>query len=98
MARNLGRPFFPTAPTEYSKSYMDSLIQSFAVYVDQQQNPGEGRNTTIVLTDLTGSDYSLELGTIYQIDGILRISQVNAPTPEGVSATGGVGSVSIAIS
>ena len=98
MARNLGRPFFPTAPTEYNKSYMDSLIQSFAVYVDQQQNPGEGRNTTIVLTDLTGSDYSLELGTIYQIDGILRISQVNAPTPEGVSATGGVGSVSIAIS
>ena len=98
MARNLGRPFFPTAPAEYSKSYMDTLIQSFAVYIQQQQNPGEGRNTTIVLTDLAGNDSDLEPGTIYQIDGILRVSQLNAPTPAGVSGTGTVGSVTVAIS
>ena len=98
MSRNLGRPFFPTAPSEYSKSYMDALIQSFAVYIEQQQNPGEGRNTTIVLTNLAGNDSALELGTIYQIDGILRVSQANAPTPAGVSGTGQVGSVSVVIS
>ena len=98
MSRNLGRPFFPTTPTEYNKAYMDTLIQSFAVYIQQQQNPGEGRNTTIVLTDLAGNDSDLEPGTIYQIDGILRVSQLNAPTPAGASGTGQVGSVLVSIS
>lgn len=98
MSRNLGRPFFPVAPIKYSKTYMDKLIQSFAIYIQQQQNPGEGRNTTIVLTNLAGNDSELEPGTLYQIDGILRVSQLNAPTPAGASGTGTVGSVTVAIS
>ena len=98
MSRNLGKPYFPSAPPEYNKAYMDALIQMFAVYITQQQNPGEGRNTGIVLTDLQGNDSDLEIGSVYQIDGILRISQANAPTPAGASGTGAIGDVTVSIS
>ncbi len=64
MSRNLVRPFFPIPPQEYDQMYFDEVIRSFAVYLDQMQNPGEGRHTTLVLTELPSNDSGLEEGSI----------------------------------
>ena len=48
MSRNLVRPFFPIPPKEYDQDYFEEIIRSFSVYLDQIQNPGQGRNTSLV--------------------------------------------------
>ena len=63
MSRNLVRPFFPIPPQEYDQTYFDEVIRSFAVYLDQMQNPGEGRHTALVLTNLQTDDQGLEVGS-----------------------------------
>lgn len=95
MSRNLVRPFFSIPPTTYSQSYFSDLVRNFSVYLDQQQNPGEGRNTTIVLTNLQQDDYQLETGALFQQNGFVKITQLNSPNVRGSSALGSVGTVSV---
>ena len=95
MSRNLVRPFFPIPPSEYEQSYFNEVIRSFAVYLDQVQNPGEGRHTTLVLTDLPSNDFGLEDGSIFVVDGVLRISVVSQPHAASFLSTGQVGSVTV---
>ena len=97
MSRNLVRPFFPVPPTEYSQPYFQEIIRSFSVYLDQQQNPGEGRNTFIVLTNLQTNDVGLETGALFEADGFVKITKLNTPHVAGNSATGSVGSVTVTI-
>jgi hypothetical protein len=52
MSRNLVRPFFPEPPREYSNRYFSELVRSFSTYLVNMQNPGEGRNTFGVFTNL----------------------------------------------
>ena len=52
MSRKLVLPFFPLAPQEYDPNFMREVIRSFSVFLDQYQNPGDGRNTTLTLTNL----------------------------------------------
>jgi len=59
------------------------------------RNPGEGRQTTLVLTDLPTTDYGLEPGSLFQVDGAVRISLQNKPYVLGLAAAGGVGTVSV---
>ena len=47
MSRNLVKPFFARPPTEYDQKYMSDLVQSFALYLEQMQNPGEGRTYSV---------------------------------------------------
>ena len=72
MSRNLVRPFFPIPPQEYDQTYFDEVIRSFAVYLDQMQNPGEGRNTALVLTNLQNDDQGLEVGSLFPIQRCRR--------------------------
>ena len=95
MSRNLVRPFFPIPPSEYEQSYFNEVIRSFAVYLDQVQNPGEGRHTTLVLTDLPSNDFGLEDGSIFVVDGVLRISVVSKPFASSFLVTGFVGAVTV---
>lgn len=95
MSRNLVRPFFPVAPVQYSQRYMASLVEAFSVYLVQQQNPGEARATGIVLTGLQSHNRGLEAGEVFHVDGVLHITQLWKPFPEGLSGTGAVGSVSV---
>ncbi|MGC4008867.1 MAG: hypothetical protein QM805_07750 [Pseudomonas sp.] len=58
----------------------------------QMQNPGEARATTIVLTDLqSGNDLGLEPGTVFEVNGFLKVSMLNAPniTGTGTDRIGG---------
>jgi hypothetical protein len=98
MSRNLVRPYFPVPPTEYSQGYFTEIIRAFSVYLEQQQNPGEGRNTFLVLTNLQSNDFGLETGALFEADGFVKITKINSPHVAGSNATGGVGSVTVTIS
>ena len=88
-------PTFPRAPQEYDPRYFYDLARSLDALVTVIRTPGEGRQTTIVLTNLTNNDVGLEPGTIFEVDGALRVSKLNLPYVSGVSSTGGVGTVTV---
>ena len=94
-SRNVPLPYFPVPPGEYSPAYLAEIVRAFSVYLAQQQNPGEGRNTFIVLTSLQTDDVGLEPGALFQQGGFVKISLSNAPHVRGSSATGQVGSVTV---
>lgn len=95
MSRNIPFPFFGTPPKEYQHRYFEKLVESFNIYVRQVANPGEGRNTFTVFTNLQANDVGLEPGAVFQVDGVLRVSLANMPYPSGVSGTSSVGSVTV---
>jgi len=96
-SRNLSKPYFPTPPTEYSQRFMAEVVRAFSVYIEQMQNPGEGRATFIVLTNLQTSDYGLETGALFQQNGFVKVTRANAPHVVGVVGTGSVGSVTVTV-
>ena len=75
MSRNLSIPYFPNAPETYSQQYLAEVVRSFSVYVQQIQNPGEGRNTFSVFTNLQTDDSGLELGAIFNHEDMLRLQK-----------------------
>ena len=95
MSRNLVLPFYPVAPQEYDQVYMDEVVRAFSVYLQQMQNPGEGRNTQLVLTNLQTDDVGLETGALFQQSGFVKITLIDTPHVRGSSATGGVGTVTV---
>jgi hypothetical protein len=98
MSRNLILPFFPVPPQSYDREYIAEIVRSFSVYLGQMQNPGEGRNTFMVLTNLQTDDSGLETGALFQQEGFVKITLANMPHVRGQQATGSVGSVTVTIS
>ena len=98
MSRNLTLPFFAVPPGEYSQQYFVELVRSFAVYLTQQQNPGQGRNTELVLTNLQTDDSGLETGALFQQSGFVKITLINSPHVRGSVGTGTVGTVTVTTS
>lgn len=88
-------PRFTSPPADYDRKYFADLVRSLDSLVVMIQTPGEGRQTTIVLTNLANNDYNLEPGTIFEVDGALRVSVIYRPYPKGVSSIGSVGSVTV---
>lgn len=98
MSRNLVLPFFPVAPQQYDQQYFAEVVRAFSVYLEQMQNPGEGRNTFMVLTNLQTDDSGLETGALFQQDGFVKITLINTPHVRGSTGTGAVGSVTVTTS
>lgn len=94
-SRNLVTPFFPVAPQAYDAQYMEQIVRAFSLFIEQNRNPGEGRNTFAVFTDLQADDVGLEIGAIFNYDGYVRITQANTPFVRGSGATGSVGTVTV---
>jgi hypothetical protein len=94
-SRNVPLPYFPVPPAQYNPVYFAEIVRAFSVYLAQQQNPGEGRNTFIVLTALQDNDQGLEPGALFQQGGFVKITQANTPHVGGLSATGSVGTVTV---
>jgi len=94
MSRNIPGPLFPVPPKDYDQRYMAELTRVFALYQQQVQNPGQGRNTTTVFTNLQSNDQGLEPGTVFR-DGnyFLKITVENVANVGGLAATGGVGQI-----
>ena len=95
MSRNLVLPFFPVAPAEYNQQYFAEVVRSFSVYLDQMQNPGEGRHTQLVLTNLQTDDSGLETGALFQQAGFVKIALINTPHVRGSAGTGEIGTVTV---
>tara|TARA_R100001480_G_scaffold140798_2_gene138098 strand:+ start:328 stop:624 length:297 start_codon:yes stop_codon:yes gene_type:complete len=98
MSRNLTLPFFAVPPGEYRQQYFAELVRSFTVYLAQQQNPGEGRNTELVLTNLQTDDSGLETGALFQQSGFVKITLINSPHVRGSVGTSAVGTVTVTTS
>jgi len=75
MSRNLSVPYFPNAPQSYNPQYTAEVVRAFSLYVQQMQNPGEGRNTFTVFTNLQTDDSALETGAIFNHDGYVSYRQ-----------------------
>ena len=96
--RNIPAPFFPYPPQEYDQNYFSDIVRSFALYVEQQRNPGESRATKMTFTNLpSGDDTTLENGALFEVDGVVKISKLNRPHCASNSATSGLGSVTVTI-
>ena len=95
MSCNVSPPFFPVPPNQYDQRYFSELVRAFALFIEQQRNPGEGRNTNLVLTNLPSSDFGLEVGTLFQDNGVLKVTLSNLAYSGSSSATGTVGTVTV---
>lgn len=96
MSRSLVRPLFPNAPLSYNKQYQDEIVRAFSIFLEQVQNPGDARNTTLTLTALqSGNDQGLETGALFEVEGFLKISQPYRPHVTGVGTTGTVGAIEV---
>ena len=101
MSRNLVLPFFPVPPEEYQQEYMAEIMRSFTVYLTQMQNPGEGRNTRLTLTDLQTDDQGLAPGELFQyrdvsgMMGNVKVAVADISNLRGNSVTGAVGIVTV---
>jgi len=95
VSRNLILPYFPTPPGEYDQKYFAELVRAFSTYMQAQQNPGEGRNTFTVFTNLQTDDSGLETGAVFNHGGYVKITEVNTPHVRGSAGTGSVGSVTV---
>jgi|TARA_R100001460_G_scaffold104091_1_gene149601 hypothetical protein len=91
-------PRLPQPNGELSIEYMYDLVSVLDVFIQQQNNPGEGRNTKIVFTALPTSDVGLEAGTLYRIGNDVKVSLLNIAGVDGISTTISLGSVTVSVS
>ena len=97
MPVNLPFPIFAIAPKEYSQAYMNDIIRSLGYLTTILGNPGEGRNTFLVLTNLQGDDQGLETGSLYAENNIVYISVLYIAAIASMSAALSLGDVTVSI-
>lgn len=91
-------PRLPSPTNEYDRAYMDSLLGELAGFIRSLNTPGELRGTTLVLTNLPSDPYGKEVGTVYEIDGVVKVIRTKdiffvVPT----TAASSVGTVSVSL-
>jgi len=67
-------PRLPEAPEEYTRSYMQDLIRTLEIFIEQERNPGNIRATSLTITDLPTSATGLEAGTLYNDAGTVKVA------------------------
>jgi hypothetical protein len=97
MDRRVSFPQFQKAPDAYSSVYLNNLVNMLNVLMNSLRSPGEGRQTTLVLTNLPSNDSGLEPGEIFVVNGVLRTPLLYSPYASGVKATGAIGTVSVTL-
>jgi len=98
MSRGLVPPRLPQPLGVVSTDYINDLVSVLDLFIQQQVNPGEGRNTKIVFTELPTSDVGLEQGTLYRIGNDVKVSLLNIAGVDGNSGTTTLGSVTVSVS
>lgn len=59
-------PYFAQAPTSYDKKYLDSVVQSFALYLQQQNNAGDSAVSTLRLLGIPASPEGQVDGEVFR--------------------------------
>jgi hypothetical protein len=67
-------PRLPEAPEEYTRSYMQDLIRTLEIFIEQERNPGNIRASRLTITDLPTSATGLETGTLYNDAGTVKVA------------------------
>lgn len=73
MARVNQPPRLPDPPDEYSTAYLSDLVRALEAYIEQEGTPGEMRGTKLTLTNLPTSPTGLEVGSLYNDSGTVKI-------------------------
>lgn len=73
MARVNQPPRLPDPTDEYSASYLSDLVRALEVYIEQERTPGEMRGTKLTLTNLPTSPTGLEVGSLWNDAGTVKI-------------------------
>ena len=66
-------PKLPIAPEEYNQAFMTDLIRALEIFISQERNPGEMRGTKLTLTNLPTSGTGLEVGSLFNDSGTIKI-------------------------
>ena len=92
-------PRLPSPQGEIDSIYMTDLVRALETFISVVQNPGGSRATDLTLTALqSGNDVGLEVGALYELDGFVKITLANVSACSGISATGAIGTVTVAVS
>ena len=97
-SRNLVQPQFPLPPGTYDAAYMAEIVRAFSVFLQQVNNPGDSRATTMTLTNLQSDDYNLETGALFEHEAYIKITVGNVSNPRGSEGTGTVGAATVTTS
>ena len=78
---------------------MTDLTRALEYFLAQVQNPGDLRATTLTLTNIQAdNDVGLEAGTLYQVNGFVKIALADVAACAGSAGTGAIGTVTVAVS
>ena len=97
-SRNLASPRLPLPIGDVDQTYIVDLVRALDFFIQQSDNPGEGRNTKLVFTDMPTSDVGLEAGTLYRFGNDVKISLLNIAGVDGSSGTATLGNVTVSVS
>lgn len=98
MGSKVPPPYFGIPPKVYDPKYFHELTRTFAQFIGIMSNPGEGRFTFAVFTDLQDNNQNLSEGAVFEHDGAVMITKPNAPHPAGVVLSSVAGNVSVVTS
>ena len=92
-------PRLPSPQGEIDSIYMTDLVRALESFISVVENPGGSRATDLTLTSLqSGNDVGLEVGGLYEVNGFVKITLANVSACSGISATSGLGTVTVAVS
>jgi|TARA_R110002074_G_scaffold390905_1_gene575218 hypothetical protein len=92
-------PRLPTPSGDIDIRYMTDLTRALEYFLAQVQNPGDLRATTLTLTNIQAdNDVGLEAGTLYQVNGFVKIALADVAACAGSAGTGAIGTVTVAVS
>ena len=98
MSRKAQFPTFPSPPARgIDAQWATSLVRSLDQLAYILQNPGEGRMTTLVLTDLPTDDVGLETGALFRRGSEVLIVSPEIAFPAGLAGTVALGSVTVTV-
>tara|TARA_R100001015_G_C4628248_1_gene188310 strand:- start:452 stop:751 length:300 start_codon:yes stop_codon:yes gene_type:complete len=97
-SRDIASPRLPLPIGNVDQNYIIDLVRALDFFIQQSDNPGEGRNTKTVFTAMPTSDVGLEVGTLYRQGNDVKISLINIAGVDGSSATTSIGTVTVSVS
>lgn len=91
MTRKIIRQILPIAPLQYDPGYINQLARTLDNFIDEQRSPSV--NFQGIPSD--GVANTLELGDVFEANGVLKIIRQKDIYSGSVSATGSVGTVTV---
>jgi len=87
----------PSPSVDYSTEYMNSLVRTLEIFFQREQEEGNIRGSTLILTSLSTDVADLRVGDVYiDEDGFMKVTRSEDNFTSALA--GSVGSVTVTIS